>query len=232
MKIRRHHLIISVIVLLAITFLVIGVYYQNPPVKYYAHSLRHWQEADSVAGYPIAMNGSDEESPTEFLTTEFQPNLSTMSPMELFHLPTARSFQRFNDARATSTGLVLYTGDPKGYDRQVVLLGHRLADGSIIQSFYHGLTTIKVTVGKVVPRGTLLGDGPVTLELREGVSIDIAQEEIDGLVLNSQDGPKALNRLDLEKFYTEHGAKKILPDPLAIIQENEQREARQKIGLE
>ena len=87
-------------------------------------------------------------------------------------------------------------------------------------------------MGKVVPRGTLLGDGPVTLELREGVSIDIAQEEIDGLVLNSQDGPKALNRLDLEKFYTEHGAKKILPDPLAIIQENEQREARQKIGLE
>ena len=231
MKIRRQHLIIAAIVLLAITFLVIGVLHQQPPIKYYAHSLRNWQEADSVAGYPIATNGSPDVAPTEFRTTEFQPNLSTLSPMELFHLPTARDFENFIEPRAVSTGLVLYTGEPQGYEGQAVLLGHRLLDGSIVQSFYYGLNSVHVTVGKVIPRGTLLGKGEAKLELREGVSIDIAQEEIAGLTLNSQDGPKAPNRINLDEFYKKHGVKNPQPDPLTTVQENQLREARQKIGL-
>lgn len=234
MKIRRHHLIIAGLILLGITFLTIGVLHQTAPIKYYAHSLRTWQEADSVAGYPIAINGPDEEAPIEFLTTEFEPNLSTMSPMERFRLPTAHGFERTpkNEARAAGTGLVLYTGDPAGYEGKAVLLGHRLPDGSIVQTFYSGLDEVKVRVDQQVPRGTILGKGTIHFEVRQGVSIDIAKEEIEGLVLNSQDSDPPKNRLDVDDFFEKHELSNSNPDPLTIIQENETRAARQKLGLE
>ncbi len=234
MKIRRQTLIVAGIALLGLSFLVIGVLHQSEPIKYYAHSLRHWQEADSVAGYPIAIGGSEKEGTAQFITTEFQPNLSTMSPMEHLRLPSARGFQRFpaGQARAISTGLVLYTGDPAGYAGQAVLLGHRLPDGRIIQSFYSGLNKITVKVGQHVPRGATLGEGHITLELREGVAIDLAKEQIAEHILNSENNPNAPNRLDLEAFFNEHGLRTPLPDPLSLIQENEAAEARRKLGLE
>ncbi len=236
MKIRRQHLIVTGIILLGITFLTIGVLHQSEPTKYYAHSLRHWQEADSVAGYPIAIHSREKEHDPEFITTQFQPNLSTMSPMEQFRLPTARSFQRFptTQARAVATGLVLYTGNPSGYLGKAVLLGHRLPNGDIIQSFYSGLQRISVKVGQHIPRGGSLGlgEGSVKLELREGVAIDIALEQIGGIDLNSQNTSPAPNRLDLEDFFKTHPLASSTPDPLAIIQANKLSEARRKLGLE
>ena len=109
MKIKRHQLVIAALIILGVTFLVIGVFHQKEPIKYFAYSLRTWQEADSVAGYPIPTAYDEDGSPTEFKTTKFQPNLSTMSPMELYRLPTARGFTESNsdDAQAAGTGLVL-----------------------------------------------------------------------------------------------------------------------------
>ena len=234
MKIRRPHLVVAAIILLAVTFLAIGVLYQNPPAKYYAHSLRNFQEADSVAGYPILINGSAEGSDAEFLTTEFQPNLSTMSPMELFRLPTAHGFQRFpeNEARAVATGLVLYTGNPQGYPGQAILLGHRLPDGSIVQTFYSGLTKTAVKVGQHIPRGASLGKGTISLEIRKGVGIDIKKEEIADLTLNSPIGPQPKNRLDVDAFFKAHPLTAPFPAPLSLIQENEVEAARKELGLE
>jgi hypothetical protein len=233
-KFRRHHLIIASVIILGITFLTIGVMHQREPVKYYAHSLRTWQEADSVAGYPIAVDGSDEGSPPEFYTTEFQPNLSTLSPIELFRLPVARGFIKSpsNEARAAGTGLVLFTGAPSGYEGKAVLLGHRLPDGSVMQTFYSGLTGIQVKVGEHVARGDLLGKGSLYFEVREGMSLDLAREEIAGFVLNSLASPAPPNRISTEDFFARHGLAEPAPDPLVVIQENEDRAAREKLGLE
>ena len=233
MKIRRHQVIIAALIILGITFLVIGVFLQKDPIKYYAHSLRNWQEADSVAGYPIALNGNDEGSPIEFFTAEFQPNLSTMSAMERFRLPTAHGFVKptAEEARAAGTGLVLYTGDPKGYPGKAVLLGHRLPDGSIMQTFYTGLESIEVRVGRLISRGTSLGKGGRLLEVRAGAAIDITMEEIAGIVLNSQNHPSASNRIPLDDFFASHGVTNPSPDPLGIMLEKEAREARGKLGI-
>ena len=234
MKIRRQHLIITGIVILGLSFLVIGVLYQSEPTKYYAHSLRHWQEADSVAGYPIAVQRTQQAEQREFITTTFQPNLSAMSPLERLRLPTTRGFWHFPDGqpRAIGSGLVLYTGNPAGYSGKAVLLGHRLPQGEIIQSFYFGLSKISVKVGQHLARGAHLGEGTITLEIREGVAIDIAQEKIANSTLNSQNGTKAPNRLSIEEFFKTHGLPSPIPDPLAIIQKNTISENRKKLGLE
>lgn len=235
MKIKRHQVIIGALIVLGLTFLVIGVLSQKDPVKYYAHSLRTWQEADSVAGYPIEVGeGGDEERP-EFRTVEFQPNLSTMTPLERFRLPTARGFVNFADehARAAATGLVLYAGNPEGYPGEAVLLGHRLPDQSIVQTFYTGLTSSRAIVGQHVPRGTRLGTGGSLAEAREGSSIDVAHETIAGHVLNDRQRPAPPNRLDLASFFAEHGLKGDPgPDPLALIQEEQFRKAREGLKIE
>lgn len=233
MKIKRHQVIIAALIILGITFLVIGVFLKKDPIKYYAHSMRTWQEADSVAGYPIATKAADEDSPPEFFTTEFQPNLSTLSAMERFRLPTAHGFLKpsTGDARAAGTGLVLYTGEPEGYQGKAVLLGHRLPDDSIVQTFYSGLESIDVRVGHLIPRGTPLGKGGQLLEVRAGVAIDLALEEIEGLTLNSQDQAAAGNRIPLDDFFAKHGLTNPAPDPLGIMLEEEARETRKQLGI-
>ncbi|MEN8679611.1 MAG: M23 family metallopeptidase, partial [Akkermansiaceae bacterium] len=233
MKIKAPQLIIAALIILGITFLVIGVFHQKEPIKYFAHSLRTWQESDSIAGYPIATDYDEDGSPTAFKTTKFQPNLSTMSPMERYRLPTVRGFTKpeGGDAIAAGTGLVLYTGDPSGYDGKAVLLGHRLPDGSIVQTFYTGLTEIDVKVGQHVPRTTTLGKGGRLLEARFGSSIDIYKETFGTVTLNSQEAPPAPNRIPLDKFFAKHQLKQTGPDPLEIIRENELRKAREELGI-
>jgi murein DD-endopeptidase MepM/ murein hydrolase activator NlpD len=224
-KIRRHQVIIAALIVLGITFLTIGVFHQQDPVKYYAHSLRNWQEADSVAGYPISIHDGAEGHTPEFITAEFQPNLSTMSPMERYRLPTARGFIRppSDKALAAGTGLVLYTGNPQGHDGKAVLLGHRLPDGSIVQTFYAGLTNFHVRTGQHLPRGALLGslnEKALYFEVRLGASIDVAQENIAGFLLNSTSGKQSENRLSADEFFATYGSESPASDPLAIIQEN------------
>lgn len=229
MKIKRHQIIIAALILLGLTFLVIGVLHQNEPEKYYAHSLRTWQEADSVAGYPIA-TGSE----NEFTTTGFEPNLSSMSPLERYRLPVARGFVAPDgaDATAAGTGLVLYTGNPDGYPGEAVLLGHRLPDGSIVQTFYSGLTSIAVRVGQHLPRGTRLGSGGTLSEVRAGTAIDLARETVAGHTLNDHQVPAPPNRLDLETFLENHRLPRPGPDLLAIMQEEALEEARRNQNIQ
>ena len=233
MKIKRRQVIIAALIILGVTFLVIGVFHQKEPVKFFAHSLRTWQESDSIAGYPIAIAYDEDGNPTEFKTTEFQPNLSTMSPMERYRLPTVRGFIKpeGDDIETAATGLVLYTGDSDGYDGKSVLLGHRLPDGSIAQTFYTGLTKIDVQVGQHVPRATTLGTGGRLLEVRLGSSIDIAKETFGGTTINSQSSPPAPNRIPLEEFFARYPLKQAGPDPLEIIQQNELEKVREELGI-
>ena len=201
MKIRRTHIIVASVILLGLIFMTLGVYFLKDPVKYYAHSLRLPQEADSVAGYPIAINGKDEEK-TEYWTAEFEPNLSQLSPMERFRLPTARHFNRIATPVASGHGLVLYTGEPAGYPGKAVLLGHRLPNGDIIQTLYAGLATITVRVGQQIARDESLGtlDSELYFEIRQGASIDIHSETLAGVTLNTPENP-APNRLDPDMFF-------------------------------
>jgi len=233
MKIKRHQVIITALIILGVTFLVIGVFHQKEPIKYFAHSLRTWQEADSVAGYPITTTDDGGGSPTKFKTTKFQPNLSTMSPMELYRLPTARGFTNSdsNNAQAAGTGLVLFTGNPNGYNGKAVLLGHRLPDESIVQTFYTGLTGIDVKVGQHVPRATTLGTGGQLLEIRAGSSIDIAKESFGDVTMNSQETPPAPNRIPLTEFFSEHQLKESGTDPLEIIRQKGLEKARNELGI-
>lgn len=201
MKIRRAHIIVASVILLGLIFMTLGVHFLSKSTKYFAHSLRHPQDADSVAGYPIAIAGSDEENP-EFRTTEFEPNLSQLSPRERFRLPTIRHAVPSAGATAIARGLVLYTGNPGGYPGEAVLLGHRLPDGRIVQSFYAGLDSVDVLVGEHIALGEDLGSlaGPLFFELREGAGIDIAQEKVAGVTLNTA-STTAPNRLDTAEFF-------------------------------
>lgn len=228
-KIKRQQVIIAALFVLGLTFLVIGVLHQKEPEKFYAHSLRTWQEADSMAGYPIA-SGSDKE----FTTAEFEPNLSSMTPLERYRLPIARGFEDppGEDVTAAGTGLVLYTGDPDGYPGQAVLLGHQLPDGSIVQTFYSGLTSIAVRVGQHLPRGARLGSGGTLSEVRSGTGIDLAREMVAGHLLNDHQAPTPANRLDPETFLENHPLPRPGRDPLAIMQEEALEETRRKQSIQ
>ncbi len=233
MKIKRHQVVIAALIVLGVTFLIIGVFHQKEPIKYFAYSLRTWQEADSVAGYPIPITYDENGSPTEFKITKFQPNLSTMSPMELYHLPTARGFANpdSNDAQAAGTGLVLFTGNPEGYNGKSVLLGHRLPNKSIVQTFYTGLTEIDVKVGQHVPRATTLGTGGQLFEIRAGSSIDIAKETFGEITMNSQEKPPAPNRIPFTDFFSKHPLRENGTDPLEIIRQNGLEKARNELDI-
>lgn len=234
MKIKRQQVIVAALILLGLAFLVLGVLYREKPRKYYAHSLRTWQEADSVAGYPIAVNGVDEGSPLEFKTATFQPNLSTMSALERFLLPTTHGFERptGGDARAAARGLVLYSGEAEGYPGFVVLLGHRLPDGTIVQTFYTGLSLATADVGRILPRGASLGEGGALAEIRKGSAIDVACEPVAGHRLNHHEAPAPANRLDPDKFFAQFGLTHSRPDPLALIREKEFQEARDRLEIQ
>ena len=58
---------------------------------------------------------------------------------------------------AIGNGLVLYAADRKGGWGNIVVLGHRLADGRIVQSMYAHLDRIQVARGAMVGRGHQIG---------------------------------------------------------------------------
>jgi hypothetical protein len=98
---------------------------------------------------------------------------------------------------AAGDGLVLYAGHAGGGWGNVVLLQHRSAEGGFFQTFYGHLDRIDVPVGRIVPRGGMVGtvgtaDGQylahLHFEIRQGFHLD----------LGSGYSPFPLNRIDGE----------------------------------
>lgn len=58
---------------------------------------------------------------------------------------------------AAGRGRVVYCGEPNPSWGNVVVLLHRLPNGSLIQSLYAHLDSFNVRVGQVVPRGQVIG---------------------------------------------------------------------------
>ncbi len=58
---------------------------------------------------------------------------------------------------ATADGLVLYTGEPSPGWGNIVLVGHRMPDGKMLQSMYAHLDRIGVSLGTLVSRGQKIG---------------------------------------------------------------------------
>jgi hypothetical protein len=84
--------------------------------------------------------------------------------------------------RAVADGLVLYAAEPSRGWGKMVVVGHRLADGRVLQSMYAHLDRIDVAVGQAIARGdglgtvgTANGSYPAHLhfEIREGLGVDI-----------------------------------------------------------
>lgn len=58
---------------------------------------------------------------------------------------------------ATADGLVLYTGEPSPGWGNVIVVAHRMPDGSVMQSMYAHLDRIGVKLGSLVSRGQKIG---------------------------------------------------------------------------
>ncbi|MDE0859162.1 MAG: M23 family metallopeptidase [Akkermansiaceae bacterium] len=258
MRLTRGKVIVAGIVLLGLTFLTLGVMMTKKRPNYYAHSLRNWQEADAVPGYPIALNGEVEPELQEFVTMEFAPNLNLLSGIDLYLLPVARAFEnplgdfaiaeegfgskgllgaKLNRAgggiagvgdsvSAAGNGLVLFVGQAEGYPGKVIVLGHRLPDGKIVQSLYARVGDVSVRVGKVVSRGaemakliSLEKEVGLHFEIRESIGIDVVRQEIAGVVLNELRSANHFNRIDPMAFLEEHEVASCWAEPLAVMQE-------------
>ena len=236
-QIRRRTVIVSALILLGLAFLVIGILMQRPLPKFYAHSLRNWQEADATAGYPIAT-----EKEGEFWTAEFEPNLSHLRSLERYQLPMARQFSHpcgnlasiqkqsptaveFNSPGekvfSSGNGLVLAITKTRGYPGKSILIGHRLPNGDIVQSLYAGLGSHTVRVGERVAGGEVIGEREASLyfEIRQGSGIDLSLEVIDGVTLNAPHSESTFNRIDPVEFLKSRGLESFpkSPDALSII---------------
>jgi hypothetical protein len=236
-QIRRRTVIVSALILLGLAFLVIGILMQRPMPKFYAHSLRNWQEADAPAGYPIATGKEG-----EFWTAEFEPNLSHLRSLERYQLPIARNFtlpcgnlatiERQSPAAvefnapgnkvfAAGNGLILAITKTRGYSGKSILMGHRLPNDDIVQSLYAGLSSHTVRVGERVAGGEMIGEKENSLyfEVRQGSGIDLGLEVIEGVTLNAPHNEATFNRIDPLKFLESHGlhSSPRIPDAMTII---------------
>ncbi len=201
---KRCYLVVGALILVAVGLVLTGVHAQKELPTYYAHSLRNYQEADAVAGYPIKQE-VDHEGEATFWTASFQSEANLLTGIERYRLPTALGFEKplpQGQVGAIGNGLVLMTG-------KVVVLGHRLADGRVIQSLYRGLEDVSVRVGALVPRGAKLGVA------QEKVVCEVY--ESDGVDLRSP------NRFPLAELLAEYPADDSFSEPLAVMAEEDKR---------
>ena len=101
-------------------------------------------------------------------------------------------------------------------------MGHRLADGQILQTLYAGLSSITVRVGERVARDEILGtlESELYFEIRKGAGVDIHSETIAGKTLNTPDS-KAPNRIDPDSFFKDYPNPPSAPDAFTIIRRKE-----------
>jgi len=97
--------------------------------------------------------------------------------------------------RAAADGLVLHAGTPSPEWGGTVLVGHRLADGRLLQTMYAHLRSIDVAVGSQVARGRRLGTVG-TAGGRYPAHLHFEVRESDGAEIGGGYGMRRLNRLD------------------------------------
>ena len=210
---KKRALVVGTLILVAVGLVMTGIYAQKELPTYYAHSLRNYQEADAVAGYPIKQ-GTDHEGEATFWTASFQPEVNLLTGIERYRIPTALGFEKplpQGQVGAIGNGLVLMTGE-------VVVLGHRLADGRLIQSLYRGLENVSVRVGTLVARGEKLGVA------RETIACEVY--ESDGIDLRSP------NRFPLAELLTKYPADDSFREPLAVMEEEDERGFLENLKLD
>lgn len=235
MKVKKSTLIVGGVALLGVAFLVIGVLMTDKWPTYYAHSLRNWQEADAVAGYPMVLDEEAEEP--EFWTAEFQPGLHLFLGIERYRMPLAEGFSnplgdlavieektsggvRMNSAGggvlgigdmvyAAGTGVVLYAGKAEGLPGMTVVLGHRLGDGRIVTTRYSRIGEVTVRVGSLVARGD--GMGELVAE-EKVVGLDFEVREAVGIDLRESG-----KTLEVEGFMKEQAVGSRWPDAAKVL---------------
>lgn len=119
--------------------------------------------------------------------------------------------------RAVADGLVLFAGQPSAEMGTVVVLGHRTADGALLQSVYAQLDRLAVSSGMLVPRGSRIGYAG-TAGGRHPARLHFELRDGGGLEIGSGHADAPLDRLDPSATLAAlHGAEPgmLSPPPLA-----------------
>lgn len=127
---------------------------------------------------------------------------------------------------AVGRGKVVYTGEPSHNWGKVVVLLHRLPDGSFLQSLYAHLDKISISYGDLVARGQVIGtvgtaNGNYPAHLHFEMIRSIGNEA--GMRAYGKD---AANRVDPETIFRQYppSDRTLIPDPLPALQEIQARE--------
>lgn len=86
--VAKARFIITSLTLLAFAFIALGIVYMGKNKEQYAHSMANWQDADSSPGYPM-VRPSTEDSPIEYWSAEFDPNLAQIPSLDRYRIPLA-----------------------------------------------------------------------------------------------------------------------------------------------
>lgn len=233
MNLSRQTIVVGCVALSGMIFLLIVWVMRGGGPTYYAHSLRNYQEADAVAGYPILLDPEADEP--QFWTADFEPKMHLFREIERFQMPLATSFSNplgdfvvvegdgcFN----TPAGGILAVGDTvfaagngqvifSNVEQKLLIIGHRLEDGRIVTTRYGNVENPTVRVGRIVTRGERLA---VLSASKERTGLEFSVTEAVGIDLPSEG---SLNQLEPLKFLKEHAPERRWPETLSIKNGNQ-----------
>lgn len=231
-------MIVGGVALSGMIFLLIVWVMKGDGPTYYAHSLRNYQEADAVAGYPILVDPEAEEA--QFWTADFEPKMHLFREIERFQMPLATSFsnplgdfaQVVGDGRFNSpAGGILGVGDPVfaagngrviffNTEQKLLIIGHRIEDGRIVTTRYGNVENPAVRVGEIVARGEQIA---VLGASKERFGLEFSVTEAVGIDLPIEG---ALNRIEPLAFLKEFAPTSRWPEALSV------KKATRAVGLE
>jgi murein DD-endopeptidase MepM/ murein hydrolase activator NlpD len=129
--------------------------------------------------------------------------------------------------RAAADGLVVYSGEPSPGWGGTLVLAHRIADGSLLQSMYAHLHQIEVPVGSLVARGQRIGSvGTANGNYPAHLHFEI--RACDGVDIGPGYADQAFDRLDPGATVSTHrnaSAEDLSGAPLAIVLREEEQGA-------
>jgi murein DD-endopeptidase MepM/ murein hydrolase activator NlpD len=131
---------------------------------------------------------------------------------------------------AAADGLVVYAGNASPGWGNIVVLAHRLMDGTAVQTMYAHLHRIDVALGSLVGRGQAIG----SVGSASGVYIAHLHYEVrqgNGVDIGAGYGGNPLNRINPDEFFGKH---KIADDALytsAFAIERSSRQQREATEL-